>query len=83
MKPEIVKYYYETGELWREIYTDSNGNWHREDGPAYVWYFKSGQVEYESYYVNGKELTKKEVEELKRNQEINDYFKNMLKWKYY
>jgi len=33
--------------------------YHREDGPAKVWYDKSGNVEFSSYYLNGVEIKNK------------------------
>jgi len=36
--------------LWR----DENGQFHREDGPAIIWYNSDGSIKAEYFYINGK-----------------------------
>ena len=38
-----------------------NGIQHRIDGPAYIWYYESGQIEKEDWYINSKELKNNEL----------------------
>lgn len=56
----IVTYY--TGKPKEEIY-HCNGKIHREDGPAVTWYFRSGKVEAEFWYLNNERLSKTEFEQ--------------------
>lgn len=44
-------YPYNHGKIYREEYY-FNGKYHREDGPAIIWYDKNGKVEIESYFLN-------------------------------
>ena len=50
-KPMIV--YYNNGQKEYEIYY-INGKYHREDGPAKMYWYNNGQKQFESYYINGK-----------------------------
>src|SRR6056297_1456176 len=52
---ELVKRikYYENGQKEYEYYY-LNGEYHRENGPAFQWWYENGQKQYESYYLNGK-----------------------------
>lgn len=36
-----------------ETYTNQNGEYHREDGPARIVYYKGGQIKEEAYFLNG------------------------------
>ena len=36
-----------------EIYTNQNGEYHRENGPARIVYYKGGKIKEESYFLNG------------------------------
>ena len=36
-----------------EIFTNKNGEYHREDGPARIVYYKGGQIKEEAYFLNG------------------------------
>ena len=44
------KEYYKSGKIWREYYY-LQGQYHRIDGPAYIYYFESGKIEREYYYL--------------------------------
>lgn len=44
-KEKLIKY--------EEVHKDEKGKWHRVDGPAKIRNYKSGNVEFEIYYVNG------------------------------
>lgn len=37
--------------------------WHREDGPAIIYYNKDGSIKYESYYINDRRLSKEDWED--------------------
>src|SRR6056297_3351471 len=52
---ELVKEikYYENGQKMYEYYY-LNGEYHREDGPAYQGWYENGQKQYEEYCLNGK-----------------------------
>ena len=52
---ELVKEikYYENGQKMYEYYY-LNGEYHREDGPAYQGWYENGQKQYEKYCLNGK-----------------------------
>lgn len=55
MEIEIVKKYYEDKTTLSYIVYRKVGNfrfWHREDGPAYTSYHKSGFLEIEGYWFN-------------------------------
>ncbi len=43
-----------------------NGKYHREDGPAKIFYDRNGNITEETYYLNDKQLTKEEWEEQRR-----------------
>ena len=40
------------------VYTKENGKRHRLDGPGIQRFTDDSKLEYESYYINGKEYTK-------------------------
>ena len=52
--PEITKYL--NGEIHYIIYYNDKGKWHNLTGPALIWYFPNGQVEYEEYWIKGKKV---------------------------
>lgn len=53
-QPIKETYYYDNNEKVEcEIY-HLNYKRHREDGPAFISYYKSGEVKREQYYLNGK-----------------------------
>lgn len=45
---------YFDGKLDWENYRNKNGNLHREDGPALIWYFVNGNIDIQEYWINGK-----------------------------
>ena len=53
MKSECIKKYYDNGNVEYERWL-LNGNYHREDGPAYISYYENGNVESESWLLNDK-----------------------------
>ena len=50
---KIEKEFYDSGKVFSERYS-LNDKWHREDGPAYIWYNESGKISSEWYYLNDK-----------------------------
>jgi hypothetical protein len=40
-------------EFWGYEIPYSDMMYHREDGPAYIWYNKNGSIECEAYYIGG------------------------------
>ena len=42
---------YRDGSLWYEKY-ELNGDYHREDGPAFIEYNRDGSIHWESYWSN-------------------------------
>jgi len=48
-------YYYDSGEtkISNELYM-LNGKYHRLNGPAVIWYFKTVEIDKEYYCINGK-----------------------------
>ena len=74
----IIKYYDNGKKEYESYYI--NGEFNREDGPAYQTWYKNGQKEYELYYINGIEYTREEwIEKLK---EINSthYEEELMKY---
>ena len=56
-KEEIDRsYYYNSGNIRREYYF-LNNKYHRENGPAIIWYNENGNILEETYYLNGIEIT--------------------------
>lgn len=49
---DIRELYYDDGKLHTKEYCKDN-KYHREDGPAVIWYNKKGEVIREWYYING------------------------------
>ena len=49
---KIDKLYYSSGELWGVTYRNVSGEYHREDGPAYIRYYEDGSVSIETYWLN-------------------------------
>jgi len=51
-----IIYYYNIKEtkIEREQYYNSKGKLHRLDGPTVIYYYKSGEIRGERYYINGK-----------------------------
>jgi len=49
-------YYYDSGEtkIKYEYYFNSKNEFNRADGPAIIWYHKSGEIESEDYVINNK-----------------------------
>ena len=68
-----IKYYHGTKKIYKEYYT-LNGKLHREDGPAYIRYYKNGNISNERYCINDKYLTKQEFDKYirKRDSKIFD-----------
>jgi hypothetical protein len=52
-KPEVKEEFYNNGQKRYEIWY-LNGNFYREDGPAYQSWHENGQKEYEYWILNGK-----------------------------
>ena len=59
MKPKKETKYYDDGSIFSEHYY-LNGESHREDGPASIYYHRDGSIKEEYYFLNDKELTKQE-----------------------
>jgi antitoxin component YwqK of YwqJK toxin-antitoxin module len=38
----------------REDWFNKDNEWHREDGPATIRYYKNGNIEFKAYHINGK-----------------------------
>ena len=51
LNQEPVIKYHENGQKLSELYY-LNGEYHREDGPAYTGWYKNGQKSNEIYYLN-------------------------------
>jgi antitoxin component YwqK of YwqJK toxin-antitoxin module len=47
-----VKAYQDDGSLCNEVYY-KDGEYHREDGPAYIRYYENGNIEFETWYRGG------------------------------
>jgi len=62
-------WYHENGSISSECWRLYD-NLHRLDGPAQVWYSKDGSIESERWYLDGKELTEEEVEDIKIKLEV-------------
>jgi len=61
-------YYYcdvEETKISSECYYNSEDEWHRTDGPAYIRYNRSGELECEVYFINGKDYLKEEFCKIK------------------
>jgi antitoxin component YwqK of YwqJK toxin-antitoxin module len=50
---EVKKDYYSNGNIYSKSYY-INGERHREDGPAFIYYNEDGNIHYEAYYINEK-----------------------------
>ena len=48
--------YYGNGQKKCETYTKNN-KFHREDGPAVIWWYENGQKQYEEYWIYNYVLT--------------------------
>jgi len=60
---KIIQYYdTEETKIQSKQYYNSKYYFHRVDGPAIIWYYESGEIQYEDYLVNGKEYSKEEFE---------------------
>jgi hypothetical protein len=67
----------------REEWFNKNNEYHREDGPAYIYYNnKNGNLKYENYYINGKKHRENGPAEIWYNKngniEIEEYFLNNI-----
>ena len=51
---KCVRVFWENGNLKREEFFNSDGQYHREHGPAYCRWYWDGKLEYEEYWLNGK-----------------------------
>jgi len=49
--PKII--YRNDGSVDSKLWYTDNGNLHRVDGPAKIWYYPDGTVEFETWYQNG------------------------------
>jgi len=45
------EYFSNNGQKTSE-YWSKNNQWHRDDGPAVIWYFKNGKIESKVWYKN-------------------------------
>ena len=54
MKSEKHVKYYKNGNIEYEEWMLPNGDHHREDGPAKIWYNEDGSKDYEHWFNNGK-----------------------------
>jgi hypothetical protein len=45
--------YDDNGDISAEQWMNEDGVFHREDGPAVVWYYYNGQIERERWLING------------------------------
>ena len=55
-----------------------NGEYHRKNGPAVIRYYKNGQVEFELWYLNGEELSRERIKQLKLEIEADKCIEEML-----
>jgi hypothetical protein len=53
----------------KEEWFDKDNLLHREDGPAYIFYGKNRNIEYETYYLNNIEYTKQDY--LEQTKDLN------------
>jgi antitoxin component YwqK of YwqJK toxin-antitoxin module len=51
---DLIRKYWSNGTIKCEEYINNRGQLHNVDGPAGRWWYKSGQIKYEEYYINGK-----------------------------
>ena len=69
MKPKkYIEYYDGTKKKCWEYYK-LNDKYHRENGPASIHYYESGNIECERYYINGELLTKQEFDKYTRKRD--------------
>ena len=47
-------YYHDNSKISRVYFYKENRIFHREDGPAIIWYYKNGEIEIKCYYLNGR-----------------------------
>ena len=71
-KDKNIKVYYLADREYKTFDKVREQIWHREDGPALIFYYENGEVRIEDYWVNGKELTEEEFKryQLVRNTKI-------------
>jgi len=53
MKTGLVNGCYSIKSNDKLIYYNQQGQIHREDGPALIWYYNTGSIAYEVWYING------------------------------
>jgi hypothetical protein len=71
-KPKvIIKYYKNDQKKLEEWFLD--GGYHREDGPAYQWWFENGQKRIDQWWLN-------EYLHRKNGPAIQKWYKNGKKW---
>jgi hypothetical protein len=56
-----------------------DGEPHREDGPAIISYHSGRGITYKSYWLNGKQVTKEEVELYRFNKQFDKEVEEVLK----
>ena len=54
MSDEVISYYDDGKSIYQKEWF-LNGKLHKEDGPAVIGYYLSGDIEYEVWYLNGNE----------------------------
>ena len=55
MSDEVISYYDDGKPIYQKEWF-LNGKLHREDVPAVISYYRSGDIEYEVWYLNGKQF---------------------------
>ena len=70
-------YRLDDGSLCHESYK-LNGEYYREDGPAYIYYYRDGSLCHEEYWLNGKEYNGEEYKAWLLNKEADEAIQTML-----
>ena len=68
--------YYDNGNIQSESYY-LKSEWHREDGPTLIYYYQSGEISQQQFFINGikvminknfpKEINKEDIKENKKH----------------
>jgi hypothetical protein len=53
MVTDCIKSYHKNGVLYSELYF-LDSKWHREDGPAAIFYYPNGMIDIKQYWLEGK-----------------------------
>jgi len=58
MRTELANDCYSSNDGNELIYYNQQGQVHREDGPAQIWYNEDGSIKFRSYYLYDKRIAK-------------------------